>query len=105
LKTRILAQDILNLENYEFLDMLWLDDVPELSEVLTNFIDYNKEKEGKCLCINYVKYDKFNRSQNPVFTNLVKSFYGEYHLAYKAKDHLVKIRENRALYLDFIPRQ
>lgn len=105
MKTRILAQDILNLENYEFLDMLWLDDVPELSEVLTNFIDYNKEKEGKCLCINYVKYDKFNRSQNPVFTNLVKSFYGEYPLAYKAKDHLVKIRENRALYLDFIPRQ
>jgi hypothetical protein len=87
-------------DEYEFFDMLWFDDALELIDTLSNFIVYNKEGGGKCLCINYVKFSSY-RNKNPIFENLVRLFNGEDNFGKKNFDkrHCIS---NRTLYLDHI---
>ena len=53
--------------------MYWLDDKPLIYN-LGQFLDYNTNKEGKTLCINFAKFSQYQNS-SPIFKNLINLFY------------------------------
>lgn len=91
-----------NIDDYEFFNIFWLDDVNELNDIFKLYVEYNISKKGKILCINYAKYKKRQPCQ---FPNLINSLYGVDKLPYIDNEgHKDIIYSRRALYLDHIYR-
>jgi len=92
-----------NIDDYEFFNIFWLDDVEELNMIFNEYVEYNISKNGKILCINYAKYNEVR--QPCQFQNLINILYGvdKPPYIYNTK-HQDIINSRRAFYLDHIYR-
>lgn len=91
-----------DIDDYDFFNIFWLDDVEELNMIFNEYVEYNISKNGKILCINYAKYKERQPCQ---FQNLINILYGIDKPPYiDNKGHQSIIKSRRAFYLDHIYR-
>lgn len=102
MKEEILESQGYNIDDYEFFNIFWLDDVEELNFIFKRYVEYNISNNGKILCINYAKYKTRQPCQ---FPNLINILYGVDKPPYIDNEgHKDIIYSRRAFYLDHIYR-